>query len=530
MALLEGRYTSPGITDHSKIYPTGGYPEGHVVALAPTLFDPRVTGASYADRNSWVWSDNGVLNVLSHLLDPREEGGEGWPIEALHLDDIAEEAWKADVIANGEPRSRCWGVRSLGPDVDSKSVLAAMLLSTGTTILPTQDGRFTIRLVDDNPVPTGTLEWRFVVGDERTAGPQAVDRANKLVLKYYSPERAYEVAEADLTNVSWAKDQDEIDRWGERVYTLDLPWCPSPIQAGKIGRRLFALKRAAGGTRRTTIAGMALMGHENVAMVDDEFGLTINATLTGVRLDSIGAEGPISITYLETPVLAEWNNATDAPGAPVERGIVPDGNRVGAPTIRRVKFVKTNYGGNPKWAIRVNIDVGGSFDGINVIRRTPTGRTFTEWTVFPLTGVSGNAGLSVPGTGSPGWYAVQTEDGLATDVIYDISSEQVKSTVNISDWCDITRYSYDLTPTAPATPTVAVLSTDGVTSAIEITSSWDTSYFIIRNSSGTSIINGGDSKINGTYQVTGLTVGTTYKITAYSALDVPSADLSYLVP
>jgi len=530
MALVEGRYSSPGITDHQKIYPAGGYPEAHIVALAPVLYDPRVTGASYLERASWVWADNGVLNVASHLTDPREEGGEGWPVEMLHWEDIAEEAWKADATIGGEPRSRCWGVRSLGPDQDSKSAMASLLLSTGTTILPTRDGRYTIRLVDDNPVPTGTLDWRYVIGDERTAGPQAIDRPNRAVVKYYAPERDYEVAEADLTGIGWAIVQDEIDRWGERTETIDLPWCPSAAQAGRIARRLFALKRAAGGTRRTTIAGMALMGHEIVSMPDDELGITVTATVTGVRLESLGGDNAVSITYLETPALTPWDPATDAPGAPVERGIVPDGNRVSSPVIRRVSFVKTNYGGNPKWAIRVNVDVGGSFDGINVIRRTPSGRTYSEWTVFPLTGVSGNAGLSVPGTGSPGWYAVQTEDGLSTAVVYDIKAEQVKSTVNISDWSDVTRYAYDLTPTAPATPTVTVLSTDGVTSAIKITSSWDTSYFIVRNSSGTSIINGGDAKIDGTYQVTGLTVGTTYKITAYSSLDVPSADLNYLIP
>jgi len=109
--------------------------------------------------------------------------------------------------------------------------------------------------------------------------------------------------------------------------------------------------------------------------------------------------------------------------------------------------------------------------------------------------------------------------------------EQVKSTINISDWSDPFVLAGGLpSPTTPAIPTAQVLSTDGTTSQLRFQSDWDVSYFIVTDNAGTpALVSSGDADINGTYTVSGMTVGTAYRITAYSSQDVASATLIYTV-
>ena len=534
VAMLEARYTSPGSTNHAKVYPTG-YPELQAVWLAPPIFDMRVAGASFADRNSWVWSDNGVLNLLDHLTGDREDGGWGIPIERFDLVDIAETAWQADALVatrdGTEPRSRCWGAQDLGPTVPLVDTLTAMMLSTGCTILPTQDGLLTIRMVDDDPVPTTAIAWRDIVALSLSTGPASAERPNRFTLKYLSPERDFDLAEADLTDIAWAVHQSEIDAVGEQVSAIELPWCPSPAQAGRIGRRIAALRRAAGGQVSTTLAGMMCMGHEDALIEIAPLGETLPATLTSVRLEGLAATPPVTLTYVETPVLDSWAPSAHEPRPPSTRGTVPDGERTGAPVIKRAAFVRTGYGGSPVWKIRINADVGNAFDDMNVIARIPTGRRYSEWLAWPRYGGS-FGGLTVPGTGTNPWVARESA-AVNTGLDYEIAAEQVKSVINISDWSDTFALAAGLPSPAPipATPTPQVLSTDGTTSQVRFQSDWDVAYFIVTDNAGTpALVSAGDADINGTYTVSGLAVGTAYRITAYSSQDVASATLLYAPP
>lgn len=533
VAMLEARYTSPGATNHAKVYPTG-YPDLQAVWLAPPIFDMRVAGASFADRNSWVWSDNGPLNLFDHLTGDREDGGWGIPIERFDLADIAETAWQADAMVETrdgtEPRSRCWGAQDLGPTVPLVDTLTAMMLSTGCTILPTQDGLLTIRLIEDAPAPTTAIAWRDIVAISLSTGPASAERPNRFTLKYLSPERDFELAEADLSDIAWATYQAEIDAVGEQASAIELPWCPSAAQAGRIGRRIAALRRAAGGQVATTLAGQMAMGHEDALIEIAPLGETLAATLTSVRLEGLAASPPVTLTYVETPVLDPWVPATHEPRPPSTRGTVPDGERTGAPVIKRAAFVKTGYGGQTVWKIRINCDVGNAFDDLNVAARIPSGRVYSEWLAWPRYGGS-FGGLTVPGTGSNPWVARESA-AVNTALSQEIIAEQVKSTINISDWSDLFVLAGGLpSPTTPATPTAQVLSTDGTTSQVRFQSDWDVSYFIVTDNAGTpALVSSGDADINGTYTVSGLAVGTAYRISAYSSQDVASATLLYAPP
>src|SRR5690606_3287721 len=127
-------------------------------------------------------------------------------------------------------------------------------------IVPTDDNRYTIRLVDDDPPAEITFYRQHVVDIDFASGPESVQRPNICRIKYYCPERNYDFADIDLTAAPWARVQDEIDRVGEQIETIELPFCPDASQAQRIGRRLFALRRADAGIMRLNYAGVAAWG------------------------------------------------------------------------------------------------------------------------------------------------------------------------------------------------------------------------------------------------------------------------------
>ena len=56
------------------------------------------------------------------------------------------------------------------------------------------------------------------------------------------------MAEINMTGIAWATIDDEVDRWGEKILTVELPFCPSASQAQRIARRIFEWSRADSGT------------------------------------------------------------------------------------------------------------------------------------------------------------------------------------------------------------------------------------------------------------------------------------------
>ena len=98
-----------------------------------------------------------------------------------------------------------------------------------------------------------------------------MERPNRCSVWYYSPERNYDMAEIpDMPAIAWANVEPEIDRYGEKVEEIRLPFCPSASQAQRIARRLFAMKRADAGTIVTNMAGLAACDRSvvNIALPD----------------------------------------------------------------------------------------------------------------------------------------------------------------------------------------------------------------------------------------------------------------------
>lgn len=309
------KYVSPGITTNSqkymKLYPGGNEPAYERVGRAEPVYDPRDGTQVSTNPATWKWDDNGILGA-AHVL-------RSFPSIAasdLDYDDIALEATKAKVLVatktGTQQRCRAWGFwPSESPRGD---VMEQVLRSIGAEIVPTSDNKYSIRLIDDVRVPQLTLTARDIIDLQLRSGPESVERPNVCRVKYYSPERNYEIAEIDMTGIPWARVQSEIDRVGEQYYDVELPFCPSASQAQRIARRLFALARADTGIVTTNFVGLAAWGVPVVGIEFPDLDVTETCAIGTPRVND--EDGTVEIPFVVWPTLEPWNPATMEAAAP----------------------------------------------------------------------------------------------------------------------------------------------------------------------------------------------------------------------
>ena len=306
------KFHSPGITsDRFLSLYQSGFPDLEKLIRAEVIHDPREAGHDVDDPETWDWSDNGIL-VAAHVA----RAYPAFTSADFDWDDIALEADKADALVatrtGTEKRARVWGIwtseRARG------DVLAEVLRSIGADLVLTGDNRFTFRLIDDEREAEIAFAERHVVEMELKAGPDSVQRPNVARVRYYSPERNYEMAEIDLAGIGWARVQAEIDRVGEQILDIDLPFCPSASQAQRLARRLFALARADVGVAVTNMAGLAAWGLRMAEFPLPDLGQTVTAAIGTPRANDLG--GTVEIPFAVWPDLPAWVPATDEAAAP----------------------------------------------------------------------------------------------------------------------------------------------------------------------------------------------------------------------
>lgn len=329
--------------DFLKRYPNGKNIAIEALVRGIRLPDPREAGFDAADPSTWVWSENGVLAVLWHLIAPSDVG---WGIDPanLDLDDIAASADDADALetlaeGGSEARSRVGGVANL--DAGRGDVLRQLLRSTGTRLVWRQVGgarKLSIRLDDDALTSTLSLGEEHVRSLD-VSDATAFQRPNRVRLKYLSPERDYQLADVDLEGIAWAEEATDISRWGERTLDVELPFCPSHRQAARIARREFARARAMRGEVTLDLAGMGVLGRSCVTVTLTDLGGDVTILPEKPRAEP--SQQGIVVPFVEQPTLATWVPATDQPAAPVQ---LPEGTTltgVEAPTI--AALVHTEY-------------------------------------------------------------------------------------------------------------------------------------------------------------------------------------------
>jgi len=329
------RYVSPGLGNtiaqekFQQLYQSGP-PEYERVQRGELIYDPR-TGSS-------AWSDNGVLVVLHILL-----GFPEFELADFDVGFIGDEADKADEAVPTrlglEPRSRAWGLWD-DAETNRGDLLGQVLLSTGCELVARPGDLMGIRLVDDVREPEITIATRHIVDFTLKAGPDGVERPNRCRVKYYSPERNFDMAEIHLVAdravvpavpLAWSVAQAEIDRVGERSVEYSLPFCPSAAQAQRIARRLFATARADSGIAQTNMAGLACWGLKTVAFEVADLDLVLSCEVQPARVDD--EAGRVEIPFVVLPALSAWNVGVDEALPPDD---VPDmqyfSQEVAAPT------------------------------------------------------------------------------------------------------------------------------------------------------------------------------------------------------
>lgn len=307
-ALMKCTSPGAGTTKFLKIRPSGAWPDLQVVLRGQLIYDPRT--------DSTAWSDNGILACLHvFLLFP------GRTIQDCDLDIISAEADRADEIVSTrtgtEPRSRVWGVFE-GTGIGRADLLAQVMRSAGVEMLNISSGKVAFRLIDDNREPEIHIEQDHIRKCGSKVGKDGIERFNICRLKYYSPERNYELSEIDLIKnpadparepLDWAVVQDEIDRVGEQIFNVELPFCPSPSQAQRITRRLFAEERGERFKLTTDRDGLAAFTCKTISFDTPYADAAVKIEIEPIEYDF--SQGEATINGVVQPVLTAWNHLVD---------------------------------------------------------------------------------------------------------------------------------------------------------------------------------------------------------------------------
>lgn len=292
------RFKSPGLSSskYLSLY-SGGAPDLEKVMRGEAIYDPR-TGQT-------EWTDNGILAVYHvHMaLDGRRT------IDDYDLATWIAEADKADELVETrtgyEPRARAWGV--FAEETQRADTLKDLLDSVGAEQIMVGE-KIAFRLIDDVREPESEIDEEHVLSVSDVDGPQSVERPNVCIVKYYSEERNFALAEVDMTGIAWARIDDEIAATGVQEKTFELKFCPSAAQGQRISRRMFAMLRAKSGTLRTNFAGLAVWGARVIRHPAPD-GLSVVSQIEAPKVDDDA--GAVDIGYTEIPVLTPWNPSTD---------------------------------------------------------------------------------------------------------------------------------------------------------------------------------------------------------------------------
>ncbi len=357
------KFISPGVTEPKflKLY-SSGVPAYETVRRSRVCYDPRTGG--------YAWTDNGIIQTLAVALMAPEV-----TLDDFDLADLAIECDKADALVatltGFEKRCRAWGV--LSSETKRGDALKQMLESTGCEMVWIGEKQ-SIRLIEDARPSEVTVSPRAIV-DYSAAGPEAVERPNICVIRYYSPERNFSVSEIDMTGIGWARIDEEIERFGPKELAVELPFCPSASQAQRIARRLFAEARSETWPVTTNLAGLAAWGCSVISVPIADLDETIHGIVRRIEIDDAGATVSLSLTAV--PILADWDPATMEAAAPEQIPEIPVASALPTPDAPSAA-VEIVYPDSSR-ELRVVYDTTGEIDAAEATYRSYDGELPTTW-------------------------------------------------------------------------------------------------------------------------------------------------------
>lgn len=399
-------FYNPGLTEEKylSLYQNGA-PNSEAVARASLIYDPR-TGLT-------AWSDNSPI-ICAHVLrrDP------AFTFDRFNWTKIAAAANAADVLVatrtGTEKRSRLWGMWAW--ESERGETMQQFLDSAGLEIRLDENGLIYFEFIDDQITPEIDFTPEDIYDYSWQSGPEAVERPNICRVKYYSPERNYELSDLTLEGVvAWAKIDDEVDRYGPKFFDLELPFCPSASQAQRIARRKFTVARADRGRMVTNMVGLAAWGLLYAEIEEPDLGDLMNVRMEPPRIDD--ENGSVEIPFTVWPMLTAWNPATDEAPAP---DIVPE---LGYETDMITPSA-------PSQAIQITYPVGGG-------KETRVGYTLPAQ---PYTTVEANYRTYTGGLPNS-WQSMVEFGGIGAGVTADFQGQIIDARVRVFNGDDGSYYS-----------------------------------------------------------------------------------------
>ncbi|MFC6487374.1 phage tail protein [Nitratireductor sp. GCM10026969] len=351
----------------------GGAPDVTVTARMTPVYDPRDPSQDPDNENTWKWTDNGIL-CAAHIMRRYPD------LDSADFDwaFLAQEADRADQIVatltGTEPRSRCWGI---WPSESRRGdTMQQVLDSIGAEVVLSEEGLIRLRLIDDAPTSEIAITERDIIELDWKAGPDAVERPNICRIKYYSPERGFDMGEINMSGIGWARIDEEVVRYGEKIFDVELPFCPSAAQAQRVARRLFLQARADAGAIRTNMVGMATWGLSYATISDVDADEEMICRIAAPRCND--QEGRVDIPYIVWPqdlIDMPWNPATmEAPAPLLAPDLQYESNLPKPPPPMAGAVVQYSGGG-----FETRISIASSVSGPDANYRTYTGGLPDLW-------------------------------------------------------------------------------------------------------------------------------------------------------
>lgn len=367
-------FINPGLdtATYMRLYQSG-VPDTEELLRGSLIYDPR-DGTQVADTPStWKWSENGIL-ACAHVLrrDP------AFSSSRFDWDLIAQWADAADVLVatktGTEKRARAWGMWAW--ESERGATMQQFLDSVGAEMRMTEAGKIYFELIDDLPTAEIDFSPRDIQSYDWRAGPEAIERPNICRVKYYSPERNYEMAEINLDGIAWAVIADEVERYGPKYFDLELPFCPSASQAQRIARRKFAQARSDHGVMQLNMVGLAAWGLLYGEIEEPDTGDIELIRMGAPEIDD--EAGLVMIPFSIWPTLSAWVPATDEADAPdpvPELGYTSDIPQQAAPSSQ----LQVTYPGGAK-EFRVAYTLDDTYEIVEANYRSFTGALPNAWT------------------------------------------------------------------------------------------------------------------------------------------------------
>lgn len=387
------KYVSPGVSNskYLKLY-SGGAPDLEKVVRGEAVFDPRVAGQKVDDASTWTWSDNGIL-VAVHIARTFPE----FSASEFNWVRIAAEADRADALVatktGTEKRSRCWGVWS--SETKRGELMESVLRSIGGEFIDTGEG-LAIVLVDDIREAEIDIATRHIITATMEAGPESVERPNVCVVKYYSPERDYELSEIDMSTIGWARVDSEVSATGVQEYTFEAAFCPSASQAQRLARRAFALERADRWNLTTNMVGLIAWGARMASFTPPDLDEVILGILSPPRVDDTAAT--VEVPLKAWPELEPWEPSTMEATAPTAIPDIPLDSALDRPAAPTGLSTTANSDGTYQLTASYAL-TGLSYDTIEASYRDVSDGVTSAWSSMTETATSATATLATNPSG-----------------------------------------------------------------------------------------------------------------------------------